>query len=842
MATRYLFTQPASIEVSLVRNALRSLAGVLALVMLAASASASGIDTSRSAEGFRLVSGEALVLATADGSGLVISSADDPVIRFVELAGTEVVARLTPIDRAGNTLGSGRVIVLGASEQRDVRLRDELTSEALGGVRLRVEVLQGGGRLLVSPLAKNGSVLRLEPGATGLTRRRAARPPAARPPSFTLIDAAETSGVLSSETALLYRVYALFGDARLPVQYLGDDSLIHGSLYMAQVRDRFATLAPATQEAVLPFLTAPAYRGSWANAAGSSPSILATPLATPPPCQFFSDKWAWVDSANGFVRVWYQVDPPEDQGRARSLVNLIDSTIWPAIAGLMTPRLPVPDLAEECNGGNGRLDVYLADVIKSAATAYGPCNGLPRSVFILMRRDTKAVLAVHEIFHAFQFANPLAGCITDERYRWWAEASAEWSQDFVFPKDNTEHHSAPAFLNAPEKELDQRDEDHEYGAYLLPFYVHKKTGSAAFVPTSWANSATQPALEALDLALPGGFEAVWPEFVKYNWNRAPVGDYKDWDGLTAGARPASGSSLVVGAAPDIKIDLTLGLPRLSATYKHFIFDESVRTLAFWNGVTTNLVLRERVLGGLTYENDAASSEQTKGAHITALIKIGGQWTTENWTDLPYRTYCRDMTAERLEELVLIISNSEFRSRDRKLEAPGLKPVLFATNMGCWQWKGTTHYDDGPGGLTLDTTATWTRDETSQTTPAISYQAKGTIVWKLKNDLCSGGGTLPIEGFNTMSTYNFITAEGTFHRSYMAVAAEPQAPLSITCGDSTVPLIGATWMLAPLQPFIAGIPRARFLLVNPAGTIMDDSHEFFPGQPAKWTWHFESQRQ
>jgi hypothetical protein len=65
---------------------------------------------------------------------------------------------------------------------------------------------------------------------------------------------------------------------------------------------------------------------------------------------------------------------------------------------------------------------------------------------------------------------------------------------------------------------------------------------------------------------------------------------------------------------------------------------------FWNGVTTNLVLRDRPLGGLQYENDPASSEQTKGAHVTALIKIGGQWKTENWTDLPYRTYCRDMIA------------------------------------------------------------------------------------------------------------------------------------------------------------------------------------------------------
>jgi hypothetical protein len=200
-----------------------------------------------------------------------------------------------------------------------------------------------------------------------------------------------------------------------------------------------------------------------------------------------------------------------------------------------------------------------------------------------------------------------------------------------------------------------------------------------------------------------------------------------------------------------------------------------------------------------------------------------------------------MITERLEELVLIISNSDFKTRERKLEAPGLQPVLFATNMGCWQWKGTVHYDDGPGGLTIDTTVTWTRAETSQTTPSISYEAQGTIVWKLANEACAGGGTMPIAAFSTLTSYNFITSAGTFHRSYVGTGSE-NGVVSITCGSATIPFAIAAWMLAPPQPFMPGIPGARLLLVNSAGNIMDDSYELLPGLPGKWTWHFESQRE
>ena len=48
------------------------------------------------------------------------------------------------------------------------------------------------------------------------------------PSSEELIDRALASGAIDTETALIYKVYAAFGDARLPSQYRGDEPLGRG--------------------------------------------------------------------------------------------------------------------------------------------------------------------------------------------------------------------------------------------------------------------------------------------------------------------------------------------------------------------------------------------------------------------------------------------------------------------------------------------------------------------------------------------------------------------------------------------------------------------------------------
>jgi hypothetical protein len=95
--------------------------------------------------------------------------------------------------------------------------------------------------------------------------------------------------------------------------------------------------------------------------------------------------------------------------------------------------------------------------------------------------------------------------------------------------------------------------------------------------------------------------------------------------------------------------------------------------------------------------------------VQALKKIGGIWKgPEDWTHQPYKTFCRDKSDERLEELVLIYSNS---SPDPKKnidllpkgpDAPDnqkFETLLDISNAGCWQWTGTTRVTSTTVGVT-----------------------------------------------------------------------------------------------------------------------------------------------
>ena len=86
---------------------------------------------------------------------------------------------------------------------------------------------------------------------------------ASGPTSEQLIDEALARGEIDSETALTYKVFAAFSDARLPSVYRGNDQGLVDSHILAEVQARYASLSAATQANLDPFLIPPAYVGSW---------------------------------------------------------------------------------------------------------------------------------------------------------------------------------------------------------------------------------------------------------------------------------------------------------------------------------------------------------------------------------------------------------------------------------------------------------------------------------------------------------------------------------------------------------------------------------------------------
>ncbi len=476
---------------------------------------------------------------------------------------------------------------------------------------------------------------------------------AEQPSSFQLIDEALSEGEMDEETALTYKVFATFGDERLPAKFRGDDTGRDSTLLMTKLASTFDTLSPAAQATLQPFLLTPPEPGSWLEQQAASDSL--------EPQQI---EWGTVVTLNDKVKVWYQTRYAGDDARAQKIADELDRIIWPKLTNLM--RKPRPDCGAACpeGGGDERLDIYLVN-INRAYTAGARAGGATYAYIVLGRTDSFATVA-HEFMHAVQFAYPNA---SDDEYDWLFEATATWATDYVYPKSNMdpdfpatqeEQTEAFSFLNATETPLETTDDAHEYGAYLLPFYLagYGREGAGA-VRTMWENATQASSLVAVNAALSsrGGFAEVWPKFVLYNWNQEPVDEYQTWDELSDGASAAT--HFTVGSVGEDK--LPADVKHLSALYY---------TLEFTS---------ERIHSVIVENPFAEGGEPT--ANVQAIVKIGGQWRApEDWTKLSRKKFCRDKPEEHVEELVLIVSNSEWQDRSRVLGAGNLK--VKALEEGC----------------------------------------------------------------------------------------------------------------------------------------------------------------
>jgi hypothetical protein len=585
-------------------------------------------------------------------------------------------------------------------------------------------------------------------GATGSgaqVRRRAVRSapapapaPGAQVTSFDNIDRAVTEGRITAEEGMLYKVFSVYGDSRLPQEMAGDDSAITDTTFMSSVAARYATLPVDVQQQVAPFLIPPFHKGSWWDLRQQAQSrqpygtnaVTTYGFGITKPCTDcpLSFDWEFVATANGKVKVWYLGSEPLDKVKAQGFANEIDQVIWPKLKALMG-REPLPDDGDgwlgNSLGGDSRLDIALVDIDRSITTGrYNDgCQGAAWS-YIQFEKDKPREEMAHELMHAFQYAfnSRVRGgdCTNEQEYRWLMESTAEWVKDYVYPgstSPHNEHPFAPAYLSVPEVSLNDRKDPHWYGAYLFPFFLARVKGQTTLVGTVWANTERMASLPAFEQALQplGGFEKVWPEFVLHNWNEDPVDDYQKLDQLTHRPFAHGGTTLGPGAV-DAYLDLNVEVPHLSATYKHFVFNDAVNSFAFLNGLTFKVSTEPRTFLntfdlGEQYKWEALTAEQKRGASVQAILKKNGKWQTpEDWTNVAYRAFCRQKPEERIDEIVLIFANSNI-DESAVLKVQGRPPILIATDMGCrfegtLDWTSSAIAKQGGGDVALQYHNTW----------------------------------------------------------------------------------------------------------------------------------------
>ena len=516
------------------------------------------------------------------------------------------------------------------------------------------------------------------------------------------------SGTIDEETALTYRIYADFGDPRLPAELVGDDPGPGAeSGAMRELNARFDQLSPAAQDLLGPFLMPPAYEGSWYDLrtngvrAGAAKTLL---LSGRPVCAALTAGWTWAPSSDPStkVRVWWDfVHSPGFAATAAHIASEVNTVIWPKEKALMN-REPLADnipATHGCDGGDGTLDIYLvAGVTVSGEETIGNCT-IAAPGYIVARPTIEDGTTAHEVFHAFQDAYGLGACSANDPYRWYAESTAQWVMDHVYPSPQgnpgLEQFPAPQYLNSTELSLgDRTNTQRAYGAYVFSFFL-ARNWLPAWTRQIWEKmeSGHVPPYDAIDAVLTGGLKDRWPEFARRAWNRAPFDQFSRWDLLAAGAKPQHDTPVSLAGATSATFEMPVVLKPLSIVYYRYTFPENAaRTVTFYNGLTWDLAKGPMPLGmniyGSGYSVTPRDALAKKGGSVQVLLKINGTWQPAmNLTDVPLITFCRDEKVERLEEAVFIFANSD-KTTGRNLSEGDKPSALFATNMGCFEWSGS----------------------------------------------------------------------------------------------------------------------------------------------------------
>ena len=602
-----------------------------------------------------------------------------------------------------------------------------------------------------------------------------------------LIERALAQNRISAEQALIYRVFASRGDARLPAEYDGAPQAAPSHLLMREVSGRLASLSQVGQDILLPFVVPPIYAQSWhaqqlglsagvgagqgqaagapararALSAGGDTGGRAKPLFFNVNCARDAVPSIWVRRTTAHFNIYTmrtlggpglfgaQGDIRAEQV-SEALAAVIED-VYTALTGVLQ-RFPISDASLACNGGDGAYDIYVlgwsqAGTVAEVTTYPGACensasymsvnslhnyfNGVVQQpANAEQRRKVKSMVA-HELMHALQFTvDRSAAC---DEYVWIDEATAQWATDHVDPtydqEDGFDKQTGTAtrsgehllrYLSSDHMEpmeqpgRGQRASDRGYAGYLFFQYLARRY-TADTIRQIIDAQRTRASVEAVAAALAphGGMKAVWPDFAQTLWlGRAErVLDY--WSstdrydyGLANLFDPALGDTFAQSHTRlrTLPIDQA-GQPR--ATFKllenahNFVsnaYEVDPRSL-----YVEHLKFSDATVHSVLLVNPVAVLPNRDFMKVQAVKKIGGVWQpVENWTADSTKNFCRDKRDERLEELILIVSNSEVnRGAEQPFRIPELFPMRISTsNVGCWRWGGTasttTTYDDGAG--------------------------------------------------------------------------------------------------------------------------------------------------
>jgi hypothetical protein len=253
----------------------------------------------------------------------------------------------------------------------------------------------------------------------------------------------------------------------------------------------------------------------------------------------------------------------------------------------------------------------------------------------LNKKQTEAV-TVHELFHCFQFIIPLK--YERKNIMWLMEATATWSEHFIYPEYNTEWETHEIFFSNLGGSMLYYGDNREYATYIWPLYVSQKLGNSAVKDMLFNAKSSGSGVEAI-LKVPEYFD-LFKEYGLYAWNQNIAYGFVDnpsfpqkWNNGEE-RKPFGKKSYYLLHMKKDKIDnIDWSHNSFSHYYTHLKFDKNIKKIEFTFSPVANRI-----------------------HPIQALIKTENEWYYEDFHGLEDRIFCIHEN-NKIEEIVLITTNS-----------------------------------------------------------------------------------------------------------------------------------------------------------------------------------------
>lgn len=513
------------------------------------------------------------------------------------------------------------------------------------------------------------------------------------PSSADLIDAAVAAGTIDEATGLLYRIYATFGDVRLPGDYatgLAEEDVAAVMEAGAQIESLPADVAARIRPYLLrPTDPASPFNPVQAAAAGARTIAYHPPAGGWPTTAATCDPrlgWAYADGAN-WLRVWAPCGSP-DEAAIPQVIAVADA-MYDAEKQYLGGQIPPEDEGGVNQGWETRVDIYLTstcvprsaaggavetaddesclgvdDGLTVASTPFiGAAGAKATSSFLLINPGVVAdasrlrATVAHELFHAFENSYNHTGFFGSNGAKWIMEASATWAE-WRFAGEIPTSRAGPIFaaFQGSKVSLQNNGVTNGYLSFGWPLFIEQQ--SPGNVRAVWEAIKGKTTGDAIIEAINGvvGFNDNFRIFAMRGWNREisignPVTPWLDAPPVSAGGAriqpfgPKSPRTIELvgtdkGATP---VSLSGDSPSLWAHYQHFRVKADVG----------------QVILDFSRVNPASRLD------VDALVKLKGrqQWERRELPD-GKTTWCIDNPDEAVEEFLVVLSNHAYHLTEK----------------------------------------------------------------------------------------------------------------------------------------------------------------------------------